>query len=115
MRDFWRAWNIPVQKFFRTHIYIPLLRFGFSKFHATVVVYFISGLGHEYLLIPFQTTFGLFLVWFLIQPFFDGSLIKKPKSSFINSYTSIIFMFVLKNCSLYNFSHFLLTLKWSRG
>ncbi|CAH8659993.1 Diacylglycerol O-acyltransferase 1 [Schistosoma haematobium] len=46
---FWSKWNIPVHRFARRHIYIPLLRSGFSRFQAGLVVFMISAFFHEIL------------------------------------------------------------------
>ncbi|CAH8870169.1 unnamed protein product [Trichobilharzia szidati] len=47
--EFWSKWNIPVHRFARRHIYIPLLKMGLSRFHASLVVFFVSAFFHEIL------------------------------------------------------------------
>ncbi|TNN06114.1 Diacylglycerol O-acyltransferase 1 isoform 3 [Schistosoma japonicum] len=46
---FWSKWNIPVHRFARRHIYIPLLKSGFSRMQAGLVVFMISAFFHEIL------------------------------------------------------------------
>ncbi|CAL8100170.1 unnamed protein product [Calicophoron daubneyi] len=67
---FWRKWNMPVHRFCIRHLYIPLLRRGYSKTLATYIVFFFSGVMHEYCL-----SFGvhslhiyIFLYMFLQAP-----------------------------------------------
>lgn len=41
--------NLPVHYFLVRHLYNPLLKRGISKSGANMLVFFISALGHEYL------------------------------------------------------------------
>jgi diacylglycerol O-acyltransferase 1 len=53
---FWRHWNIPVHAWMVRHVYLPLVNNGFSKFFASVSIFFISGVFHEMIVsIPFGT------------------------------------------------------------
>lgn len=47
--DFWRRWNVPVHTWCLRHIYKPLRFQGYSNFSATLVVFFVSGVFHEYI------------------------------------------------------------------
>jgi diacylglycerol O-acyltransferase-1 len=48
MNEYWRLWNIPIHSFLTRHVYFPLLRRGYSKGAALMVVFLFSALGHEY-------------------------------------------------------------------
>ncbi|KAA3681777.1 diacylglycerol O-acyltransferase 1 [Paragonimus westermani] len=47
---FWSKWNIPVHRFARRHIYLPLIGCGLTRPHAGIVVFLISALLHEFLI-----------------------------------------------------------------
>jgi diacylglycerol O-acyltransferase-1 len=49
MGDYWRSWNLPVHNFMVRHIYNPLLTRNVPKVIASFLVFFISGIGHEYI------------------------------------------------------------------
>lgn len=46
---FWKNWNIPVHTWCVRHIYVPLLKRGYSKLVVMSVVFVISAFFHEYL------------------------------------------------------------------
>ncbi|CAH2988744.1 unnamed protein product [Chilo suppressalis] len=46
---FWSTWNMPVHMWAVRHVYIPITEMGYSKVHASAVVFFISAFFHEYL------------------------------------------------------------------
>ncbi|CDJ39703.1 diacylglycerol acyltransferase, putative [Eimeria tenella] len=53
--EYWRKWNLPIHFFLHRHVNKPLLRNGVPKFFAACVVFFISALMHEYLVVvPLQ-------------------------------------------------------------
>uniref|UniRef100_F1L472 O-acyltransferase n=1 Tax=Ascaris suum TaxID=6253 RepID=F1L472_ASCSU len=57
---FWQTWNIPVHRWALRHVYKPMVRNGFGKTSASVVVFFISAFFHEYLVsIPLH----MFRLW----------------------------------------------------
>ncbi|XP_072936680.1 diacylglycerol O-acyltransferase 1 isoform X2 [Epargyreus clarus] len=57
---FWRTWNMPVHTWAVRHLYIPMTEMGYSKHAASIVVFGISALFHEYLVsIPLQ----MFRIW----------------------------------------------------
>jgi len=49
LEKFWQNWNLPVHKWCVRHMYKPVLHAGFSKFQASMVVFFFSAFFHEYL------------------------------------------------------------------
>ncbi|KAJ0181865.1 hypothetical protein K1T71_002587 [Dendrolimus kikuchii] len=57
---FWSTWNMPVHRWAVRHVYIPITEMGYSKFVASIVVFFISAFFHEYLVsVPLQ----MFRIW----------------------------------------------------
>ena len=48
--QFWKLWNIPVHKWCVRHLYKPLLRSGYSKMTANLLVFTFSAVFHEYLI-----------------------------------------------------------------
>lgn len=57
---FWRTWNMPVHIWAVRHVYKPITGMGYSKFAASIVVFLISALFHEYLVsVPLQ----MFRIW----------------------------------------------------
>ncbi|XP_041971787.1 diacylglycerol O-acyltransferase 1 isoform X2 [Aricia agestis] len=60
IQAFWSSWNIPVHMWALRHVYIPITDMGYSKTHASIVVFVISALFHEYLVsVPLQ----MFRLW----------------------------------------------------
>ncbi|EFN50697.1 hypothetical protein CHLNCDRAFT_28812 [Chlorella variabilis] len=47
--EYWRLWNQPVHKWMLRHVYFPLIRHGVPKFHAGLMVFFVSAVFHEVL------------------------------------------------------------------
>lgn len=45
--EYWRLWNLPVYRWFKRHVYSPLLARGYPKWIAGIVAFFISAIGHE--------------------------------------------------------------------
>eukprot|EP00667_Euglena_gracilis_P008370 EG_transcript_8470 len=45
---FWRTWSIPGYRWMLRHIYGPLLKSGYSRTQASVVVFIVSSMMHEY-------------------------------------------------------------------
>ncbi|XP_013188842.1 diacylglycerol O-acyltransferase 1 isoform X2 [Amyelois transitella] len=57
---FWRSWNMPVHMWAVRHVYLPITARGHSKLVASIVVFVISALFHEYLVsVPLQ----MFRIW----------------------------------------------------
>ncbi|GAB6020764.1 Diacylglycerol O-acyltransferase 1 [Chamberlinius hualienensis] len=46
---FWQNWNIPVHRWAVRHLYLPLLKLGFSKDNSAIAVFLVSAFFHEYL------------------------------------------------------------------
>ena len=47
--EYWRKWNLPVHNWLTRHIYLPMIRRGFSKTASMFVVFILSAILHEYL------------------------------------------------------------------
>jgi diacylglycerol O-acyltransferase-1 len=46
--DYWRAWNIPVHKWVLRTVYFPAMtHYGFSRYGAMVLTFFVSAVMHE--------------------------------------------------------------------
>ncbi|OEH78561.1 acyl-diacylglycerol acyltransferase 1-related protein enzyme [Cyclospora cayetanensis] len=68
--EYWRKWNLPIHFFLHRHVNKPLLRNGVPKFFAACVVFFISALMHEYLVVvPLQLGWTGFIFFAFIGPF----------------------------------------------
>ncbi|XP_017476707.1 PREDICTED: diacylglycerol O-acyltransferase 1 [Rhagoletis zephyria] len=53
---FWRTWNMPVHRWCVRHLYVPVVKMGYSPAQASTIVFLISAFFHEYLVsIPLQT------------------------------------------------------------
>uniref|UniRef100_A0A0K8URF5 O-acyltransferase n=2 Tax=Endopterygota TaxID=33392 RepID=A0A0K8URF5_BACLA len=53
---FWRTWNMPVHRWCVRHLYVPVVKMGYSSAQASTIVFLISAFFHEYLVsIPLQT------------------------------------------------------------
>ncbi|XP_013106238.1 diacylglycerol O-acyltransferase 1 [Stomoxys calcitrans] len=53
---FWRTWNMPVHRWCVRHLYIPVVKMGYSSRQASTIVFMISAFFHEYLVsVPLQT------------------------------------------------------------
>lgn len=51
MGEYWRLWNLPVHNWFLRHMYFPLRRRKTPKGVATLLVFLVSALLHEYAII----------------------------------------------------------------
>lgn len=57
---FWQNWNIPVHRWARRHLYLPMLKSGYSSRQAQVAVFLLSAFFHEFLVsVPLR----LFRCW----------------------------------------------------
>ena len=57
--DFWTNWNIPIHKWCKRHLYVPLRRADFSKNTSMLIVFFVSAFFHEYLVgVPLRQVGG---------------------------------------------------------
>jgi len=63
VEDYWKRWNLPVHHWLVRHCYVPVLRAGFSKEVAMLVVFVVSAVFHEFLVsVPCHTV----RVWALL-------------------------------------------------
>jgi len=60
IESFWQKWNIPVHRWCVRHLYKPLLRRGFSRSFASVIVFFLSAFFHEFLV---SVPLNMFRLW----------------------------------------------------
>ncbi|SPO01138.1 related to diacylglycerol acyltransferase [Cephalotrichum gorgonifer] len=67
---YWRTWNKPVYKYFKRHVFTPLLARGWSPMLASTMVFFLSAVLHEILVgVPTHNIIGVaFLGMFLQLP-----------------------------------------------
>eukprot|EP00918_Siedleckia_nematoides_P053103 GHVU01115981.1.p1 GENE.GHVU01115981.1~~GHVU01115981.1.p1 ORF type:complete len:377 (+),score=54.38 GHVU01115981.1:890-2020(+) len=68
-KEYWQRWNLPVHHFLHRHVYKPLLRKQMTRTTASLVVFLVSAVAHEYAVaeaigVPYT---GLVLVAFLAQ------------------------------------------------
>lgn len=49
LEEYWKTWNLPVHFFFVRHCYTPLLKRGWSKMGAGLLVFMVSAIAHEYI------------------------------------------------------------------
>eukprot|EP00928_Gymnodinium_smaydae_P042131 TRINITY_DN28414_c0_g1_i1.p1 TRINITY_DN28414_c0_g1~~TRINITY_DN28414_c0_g1_i1.p1 ORF type:complete len:502 (+),score=53.61 TRINITY_DN28414_c0_g1_i1:67-1572(+) len=49
--EYWKKWNLPVHHWCLRHIYFPLLRRGWNRVAAGIIVFLVSGLMHELLVV----------------------------------------------------------------
>jgi len=60
VQAFWQTWNVPVHRWGKRHLYVPMLKWGFTKFQASVTVFLVSAFFHEYLVsVPLR----MFKLW----------------------------------------------------
>eukprot|EP00299_Pterocystis_sp_00344_P019504 c9667_g1_i1.p1 GENE.c9667_g1_i1~~c9667_g1_i1.p1 ORF type:complete len:500 (-),score=118.10 c9667_g1_i1:71-1519(-) len=65
---FWRTWNLPVHNFMKAHVFIPLVRLGFSKASVGIIAFLISAVLHEYIVsVTFYTTGYFAFLGMLLQ------------------------------------------------
>jgi diacylglycerol O-acyltransferase len=51
IRDYWQKWNQPVHNWLLRHLYRPFRKLNISQQNAAILVFVISGIFHEYLII----------------------------------------------------------------
>jgi diacylglycerol O-acyltransferase-1 len=51
IRDYWQKWNQPVHHWLLRHLYKPFRKLGLNQQNAATIVFIISGIVHEYLII----------------------------------------------------------------
>ena len=57
---YWRTWNKPVYRYFKRHVFSPLVARGWTPSRAGMVVFFLSAVLHEFLVgIPTHNIIGM--------------------------------------------------------
>ena len=51
IRDYWQKWNQPVHHWLLRHLYKPFRKLGMNQKNSATIVFIISGIVHEYLII----------------------------------------------------------------
>ncbi|XP_071527892.1 diacylglycerol O-acyltransferase 1 isoform X2 [Panulirus ornatus] len=79
---FWRLWNLPVHKWAVRHVFVPMIKIKYSKLSASVAVFVLSAILHEYLVsIPLHMyKIGVFLGMMVQIPL--GYISTKVESKF---------------------------------
>lgn len=97
--EYWRLWNLPVYRWFKRHVYSPLIARGYPKWLGSIVAFFISAIGHEVLVgIPVKVfegwAFGAMmsqipLIWIteLIKAWETKQALRESKNEASNTYT----------------------------
>ena len=69
INEFWRNWNLPVHQWCVRHILKPMLiEKGYSRVTTGFVIFFISGLFHEYMFsVPLGMIRGHFVIGMSMQ------------------------------------------------
>ncbi|XP_076332278.1 diacylglycerol O-acyltransferase 1-like [Tachypleus tridentatus] len=75
---FWQNWNIPVHQWALRHLYKPLVNRGFSKYQASISVFFVSAFFHEYLV---SVPLNMYRIWA-----FSGMLGQVPFAMFVSRF-----------------------------
>lgn len=109
--SFWQLWNIPVHKWCLRHLYKPLLRSGYSKMTANLLVFTFSAIFHEYALsVPMKMLrFYAFSGMFLQVPLalISSFVFKKFGKTYSNT---IVWLSLIAGqpiaCLLYVFDHY---------
>lgn len=97
-REYWAKWNVPVHNFCARHVYKPLISRGVSRFLAGQIVFALSALAHEYLVVaPLRLRWtGLVFFAFLVQSplaFFTDAYVSTQHPTVGNVIFWIIFCF----------------------
>ena len=50
-REYWQKWNLPVHHWIVRHVYVPCRSFGLSQTFTALLVFFLSGVVHEYIIV----------------------------------------------------------------
>jgi diacylglycerol O-acyltransferase-1 len=66
--NFWRTWNLPVHRFLKTHVFVPMMQAGFSKPTVAITAFMISAIAHEFIVsVAFYTVGYMAFVGMLLQ------------------------------------------------
>eukprot|EP00794_Sanderia_malayensis_P018880 gene18880-20780_t len=77
---FWQNWNIPIHRWAKRHLYEPMIRSGYSKLQAGLIVFLLSAVYHE-LLVSVPLRMMKFWAFF-------GMLVQVPYSIFVAKFLS---------------------------
>lgn len=65
---YWKLWNKPVSNYFVRHLYIPMLKRGFTPSTSSGTVFFVSAVLHEVLVgIPTHNVIGVAFLSMILQ------------------------------------------------
>jgi len=68
LEEYWRLWNLPVHKWMKRHVYVPLRMRGFSSYRSILTVFLISGILHELIIGVSAHALQFWCFWgFLLQ------------------------------------------------
>lgn len=66
--QYWKQWNKPIHHYFLRHVYVPLLKRGWSNTYASAGVFLISALLHEIIVgLPTHNVIGVAFVCMILQ------------------------------------------------
>lgn len=105
--EYWRLWNAPVHFWLKRHVYIPLRSSGYSPFFASLVIFGLSAIGHEYLVavsthLVLGWALGAMLAQVPLIAFTRWYLEMWPKSSFGNYFFWVTFCILgMPTCVLF--------------
>ena len=105
--EYWRLWNAPVHFWLKRHVYIPLRSAGYSPFFASLVIFVLSALGHEYLVavsthLVLGWALGAMLIQIPLIAITKWYLYMWPKSSFGNYFFWVTFCILgMPTCVLF--------------
>ncbi|KAK9465582.1 MBOAT, membrane-bound O-acyltransferase family-domain-containing protein [Lipomyces arxii] len=66
--EYWRLWNKPVTNYFRRHIYVPLVKRGWTSVSSSLTVFLVSAVLHELAVgVPTHNIIGVAFCSMLLQ------------------------------------------------
>lgn len=94
--EYWRLWNAPVHFWLKRHVYIPLRSRRFTPFQASLVIFALSAIGHEYIVavathLPNGWALSAMLAQIPLITVTKWYLAKYPNSSFGNYFFWVTF------------------------
>ncbi len=94
--EYWRLWNAPVHFWLKRHVYIPLRARHYTPFQASLVIFALSAIGHEYIValathLPYGWALGAMLVQVPLIALTKAYLSRYPNSSFGNYFFWVTF------------------------
>lgn len=94
--EYWRLWNAPVHFWLKRHVYIPLRARHYTPFQASLAIFGLSAIGHEYI-VALAThlvqgwALGAMLAQVPLIAFTKWYLARYPRSSFGNYFFWVTF------------------------